>query len=242
MAARRQIVLDTETTGLRLEDGHRIVEIGCVELIDKKETGVTYQLYLNPDRDSDVEAFKIHGLTTEFLKTKPRFGDKVNEFLEFIQGSELIIHNGNKFDIKFLNNELNRVNKGNLWSYISNVVDTLELDKRLFADEKKHSLDAICTRFGISLEGRELHGALIDTALLAKVYIEINNRFSTEDVEADLEQTHWVRGPIKRFNLSLPKVTTSESEELIHLNSLENIKTENKVEPVFFKKVNILRI
>lgn len=241
MAARRQIVLDTETTGLKPEDGHRIVEIGCVELIDKKETGVTYQLYLNPDRESDPEALKVHGLTTEFLKDKPRFSDKVDEFLKFIEGAELIIHNA-KFDIKFLTAELDRANRGSLWNHIKNVIDTLELDKRLFSEERKHSLDAICTRFNISLEGRDLHGALIDTALLAKVYIEINNRFSEEDIEADLEQKNWVRPPVKRLNVTLPKVKISEAEEQQHLALLENIKKSESVEPVFLKTTTSLKM
>lgn len=241
MAARRQIVLDTETTGLKPEDGHRIVEIACIELIDKKETGKTYQVYLNPDRDSDPKALEVHGLTTDFLKTKSRFADEVDEFLKFIEGAELIIHNA-KFDIKFLNAELDKANKGSLWNHITNVIDTLELDKRLFADERKHSLDAICQRFNISLEGRELHGALIDVSLLSKVYVEINNRFSVEDVEADLEQTNWVRGPVKRFNVSLSTVKISEVDESNHLAILENIKKTESVEPVFLKSQTILKM
>lgn len=241
MAAKRQIVLDTETTGLEPKDGHRIVEIACVELIDKKPTGRTYQVYLNPDRDSDPKALEIHGLTTEFLKDKPRFGEKVDEFLSFIEGAELIIHNA-KFDIKHLNAELDKVNKGSIWNHISNLIDTLELDKRLFPDERKHSLDAICERFGISLEGRELHGALIDTNLLAQVYIEINNRFSQEDVEADLEQTNWVRPPVKRFNLSLPRVKVSAEDEESHLVLLSSIKDKEKVEPIFLKTSAALKM
>lgn len=241
MATKRQIVLDTETTGLKPEDGHRIVEIACVELIDGKETGKNYQIYLNPDRESDPEALKVHGLTTDFLKDKPRFADRVDEFLEFIANSELVIHNA-KFDIKFLNSELDKANKGSIWNHIKNVVDTLELDKRLFADERKHSLDAICERFGISLEGRELHGALIDTSLLAKVYIEINNRFSKEDVEADLEQTNWERHTVKRFNVSLPKITLTEKDESEHLALLENIKKTESVEPIFLKSTTSLKM
>lgn len=241
MAARRQIVLDTETTGLKPEDGHRVVEIACLELIDKKPTGKTYQVYLNPDRDSEPKAFEVHGLTTDFLKTKRRFADEADDFLKFIEGSELIIHNA-KFDIKFLNAELDRANKGNLWGHITNVIDTLDLDKRLFADERKHTLDAICERFEISLEGRELHGALIDVTLLSKVYIEINNRFSEADVEADLEQTNWVRGPVKRFNITLPKVNVSENEEIFHLELLKNIQKTESVEPVFFKTATTLKM
>lgn len=241
MAAKRQIVLDTETTGLEPKDGHRIVEIACVELIDRKPTGKTYQVYLNPDRDSEPAALAVHGLTTEFLKDKPRFGEKADEFLSFIAGAELIIHNA-KFDIKHLNAELDKVNKGSIWNHISNLIDTIELDRRLFPDERKHSLDAICERFNISLEGRELHGALIDCNLLAKVYMEINNRFSQEDVEADLEQTNWVRPPVKRFNLSLPKVKVTAEDEQGHLTLLSNIKEKEKVEPIFFKTANTLKM
>lgn len=241
MAAKRQIVLDTETTGLEPKDGHRIVEIACVELIDKKPTGNNYQIYLNPDRESDPKALEVHGLTTEFLKDKPRFAEKADEFLEFIAGAELIIHNA-KFDIKMLNAELDRINKGSIWNHISNLIDTLDLDKRLFPDERKHSLDAICERFNISLEGRELHGALIDCTLLAKVYFEINSRFSQEDVEADLEQTNWVRPPVKRFNLSLPKIKITAEDEQGHLALLTTIKEKEKVEPVFLKTANTLKM
>ena len=116
------------------------------------------------------------------------------------------------------------------------------MDKRLFSEERKHSLDAICTRFNISLEGRDLHGALIDTALLAKVYIEINNRFSEEDIEADLEQKNWVRPPVKRLNVTLPKVKISEAEEQQHLALLENIKKSESVEPVFLKTTISLKM
>lgn len=238
---KREIVLDTETTGLKPEDGNRIVEIACVELIDGQKTGRVFQKYINPERESEPGAFAVHGLTTEFLKDKPKFNEIVDEFIEFIRGSDLVIHNS-RFDVKMINAEFDKINKGSLWGYITNITDTLELDRRLFPKERKHSLDAICERFGISLEDRTLHGALIDTQLLADVYIEINKRFSKEDIEADLEQKNWVRAPVKRFNIELPKVKTTDADELQHTQILADIQKSESVEPVFLKSTNSLKI
>jgi DNA polymerase-3 subunit epsilon len=231
---KRKIVLDTETTGLRPEDGHRIVEIGAVEVIDNVRTGKTYQVYINPERESEPLAFAAHGLSTEFLKDKPRFNDIVDGFLDFIKDSELVIHNAD-FDLKFLNKELENANKGKIWSYIKNATCTLKLDKRLFADEKKHNLDAICTRFGIDLSGRTFHGALLDSELLADCYIKINEMYSSDDIEADLEQTNWVRPEIKRYNVSLSSVTVSVKEEEAHNAFLTRLAEKDKVIPVFTK-------
>jgi DNA polymerase-3 subunit epsilon len=239
--AKRQIALDTETTGLNFKNGDRVIEIGCVELIDKVRTGRTYQIYINPERESAPEAFNVHGLSSEFLKDKPKFNEIVDGFLNFIKDSELLIHNA-KFDIGMLNAELDRVNKGKLWDYVSNVVDTLELDKRLFADERKHSLDAICKRFEINTSERTFHGALIDTELLADVYIEMSRRYSEEDLEADLEQKNWVRPEIKRYNISLPKAKITEEEEINHNNFLIRLKEKEKVEPVFNKVSTSLKM
>lgn len=230
----RKIVFDTETTGLKPDDGHRIVEIGAVEVIDNIKTGRTYQVYINPDRDSEAGAFKAHGLTREFLMDKPRFSDVVDEFLEFIRGAELVAHNA-KFDINFLNAELDRANKGKLWDYVSNVADTLELDKRLFAEERKHTLDAMCERFGIDKSARVFHGALLDSELLADCYIKINEMYSQEDIEADLEQVNWQRPEIKRYNIVLPTVKVSIEEEQNHEDFLNRLAEKEKVTPVFLK-------
>lgn len=231
---KRKIILDTETTGLKPEDGHRIVEIGAVEVINNKKTGKTYQVYINPERDIPQEAVDVHGLTYEFLKDKPRFSEVVDEFLDFVQDAELVIHNAD-FDIKFLNSELDRANKGKLWSYIKNATCTLKLDKRLFAEEKKHTLDAMCIRFNIDTSTRTFHGALLDSDLLADCFIKTNEMYSSEDIEADLEQSNWVRPEIKRYNLSLPKVNVSEKEEQEHMQFLEALSKKEKVTPLFLK-------
>lgn len=233
---KRKIVLDTETTGLKPEDGHRIVEIGAVELIDNKRTGRTYHAYINPQRSMPEEAFNVHKLSDEFLADKPVFRDVVGDFLKFIKDSELLIHNAD-FDIKFLNHELNMADRGKLWDHISNATCTLKLSKRLFSKEKKHSLDAMCERFGIDNKARTAHGALLDSELLADCFIKINSIHSAEDIEADLEQTNWTRPPVKRFNILLPEIKVSADEEKSHLELLARMAEKEKVTPVFSKSI-----
>lgn len=230
---KRKIVLDTETTGLKPEDGHRIVEIGAVEVIDNVKTDKKYHVYINPERESDVGAFKAHGLTTEFLKDKKKFSEIVDEFLDFVNGAELVIHNAD-FDIKFLNKELDNANKGRLWDHIKNVECTLKKDKLLHADERKHSLDAICARYGINTEHRTLHGALLDAELLADVYIHRSTLFSESQIEADLEQTNWVRPEVKRYNVKLTEVSLNAAEEESHNKFLDSLAVKGVV-PVFRK-------
>ncbi|HEY0297164.1 MAG TPA: DNA polymerase III subunit epsilon [Bordetella sp.] len=165
----RQIVFDTETTGLRPEDGHRIVEIGCVELVNRSLTGKTLHFYLNPGRDSEEGALAVHGLTTEFLADKPRFADVADEFLAFIQGAELIAHNAT-FDVKFFNAEFKLIGRGEIAQYCESITDSL-LHARAMFPGKRNSLDALCDRFGISNAHRTLHGALLDSELLAEVWL-----------------------------------------------------------------------
>ncbi len=162
----REIVLDTETTGLDV-NSHRIIEIGCVELINHIPTGKVFHRYINPERSIDKGAFKVHGISEEFLKDKPLFSEIASEFLNFISSDTLVIHNAG-FDIKFLNMELGKLNAKLISS--DRVLDTLPLARKKFGPPA--SLSALCERFGISLESRELHGALIDAELLAKVYVE----------------------------------------------------------------------
>ncbi|WP_459616914.1 DNA polymerase III subunit epsilon [Bordetella sp. 2513F-2] len=165
----RQIIFDTETTGLDPAQGHRIIEIGCVEIINRAVTGRHLHLYLNPDRDSDPEALAVHGLTTEFLADKPRFGDVVEEFLAFIEGAELIAHNAS-FDVKFFNAELQRIGRPPIADLCAAITDSLLHARSLFPG-KRNSLDALCDRFGISNAHRTLHGALLDSQLLAEVWL-----------------------------------------------------------------------
>jgi DNA polymerase-3 subunit epsilon len=165
----RQIVLDTETTGLDPAT-HRIIEIGCVELVNHVPTGRTFHTYLNPERASDVRAFEVHRLSEEFLKSQPFFRDKADEFLDFIAGDQLVIHNA-EFDIGFVNSELKRIARETL--LMSRVIDTISIARQKYPGAQA-SLDALCRRFEIDLSVRsERHGALIDAGLLARVYLEL---------------------------------------------------------------------
>jgi DNA polymerase III subunit epsilon len=167
----RQIVLDTETTGLSAEGGDRIIELGCVELYARKLTGNNLHFYFNPERDSHEDALKVHGISNEFLRDKPKFAELSEEILDYLSDAELIIHNA-AFDIGFLNKELERVGKKPLKAYVSNVIDTLAMAKEMFPG-KRNSLDALCDRLEVDNSGRTLHGALLDAELLADVYINM---------------------------------------------------------------------
>ena len=154
----RQIFLDTETTGLSAENGDRVIEIGCVELLHRKLTGNNLHFYLNPERDSHEDALRVHGITNEFLKDKPKFGEVVDQFLEYIEGAEVIIHNA-PFDVGFLNKELELQGRKPLTTYIEGVIDTLVMAKEMFPG-KRNSLDSLCDRLEVDNSGRTLHGAL----------------------------------------------------------------------------------
>lgn len=181
----REIVLDTETTGLSPKDGHRVIEIGCVELINHLPTGKTFHAYINPLRDVPAEASAISGLTTEFLKDYPIFVKVVEPFLDFIEDSPLVIHNA-RFDMMFLNAELNRLCRPTL--PVTRAIDTLQVARKKFPGSPA-SLDALCRRFQIDLSSRTKHGALVDSELLAKVYLELLGgrqvafKFQTEGAE-----------------------------------------------------------
>lgn len=165
----RQIVLDTETTGLEPTQGHRLIEIGCVELVNRKLTGRHYHQYLNPDREIDAGAIEVHGITNEMLADKPRFPAIVDEMLDFIRGAELIIHNA-PFDLGFLNNELQLLGRNERIRDICGVIDTLVLARQRHPGQK-NNLDALCGRYGVDNSQRDLHGALLDAEILADVYL-----------------------------------------------------------------------
>ena len=167
----RQIFLDTETTGLSADNGDRVVEIGCVELVNRKLTGNNLHFYLNPGRDSHEEALKVHGITTEFLRDKPKFDAVVDKLLAYLQGAEVVIHNA-AFDVAFLNKELELVKRPPFRQHVAGVVDTLVMAKEMFPG-KRNGLDALCDRLGVDNSGRALHGALLDAELLADVYINL---------------------------------------------------------------------
>lgn len=166
----RQIILDTETTGIRVEEGHRIIEIGCLEMIDRKLTGKHFHQYINPERDVEAGALAIHGISADFLKDKPTFLSIVDEFMSFISGAELIIHNA-PFDLSFINHELSLTKLGfNTITNYCSVIDTLQIARRLHAGQR-NNLDALCKRYHIDNTKRDLHGALLDANLLAQVYL-----------------------------------------------------------------------
>lgn len=173
MSSLREIILDTETTGLEPKEGHRIVEIGAIEMVNKVLTGKHFHFYINPERDMPREAYRVHGISGEFLKNKPLFKEIAKDFLDFIADSKLIIHNA-PFDIKFLNYELSLL-QDNYIKYLdlANTIDTVIMARNMFPGAKIN-LDALCKRFKIDNSSRQLHGALLDAALLAEVYVELS--------------------------------------------------------------------
>lgn len=233
---KRQIILDTETTGLKPENGDKIVEIGAVEIIDNKKTGRTFQTYLNPGKEMDEHVIKVHGITNDFLRDKPKFKDIFEDFIKFLDGAETVMHNAD-FDIKFLNKEISDINKGNIWNYTKNTICTLKLDKRLYAGERKHDLNTICTRLNIDISNRIKHGALLDSELLADYFIKVNEIHSINEIEADLEQKNWTRSPIKRFNVKLKSINITPEEEKLHDIYLKTEFEDKTIIPVFKKKV-----
>jgi DNA polymerase-3 subunit epsilon len=168
----RQIVLDTETTGLEPAMGHRVIEIGAVEIFNRRVTGRTYHTYLNPDRGIDAGAIEVHGITNDFLADKPRFHDVSADFLSFIADAELIIHNA-PFDVGFLNAELARLDAGVVTSHCYGVLDTLKMAREMHPGQK-NNLDALCRRYEVDNSNRSYHGALLDAQLLAEVYLAMS--------------------------------------------------------------------
>ena len=176
----RQIVLDTETTGLDPALGHRVIEIGALEIVNRQPTGATYHVYLNPDREIDAGAVQVHGLTNEFLADKRRFADIAHEFLEFVRDAELVIHNA-PFDVGFLNAELAKLGEGPVKRHCT-VLDTLKLAKELHPGQK-NNLDALCRRYEVDNSGRAFHGALLDAQLLAEVYLAMTRGQETLGID-----------------------------------------------------------
>ena len=210
----RQVVLDTETTGIGHEQGHRIIEIGCVELIDRRVTGKHFHVYLNPQRLVDEGAFRVHGISNEFLQDKPLFAEKVTDFIQFVEGAELIIHNA-PFDMGFLNSELKIIKwKKKLENYC-HVIDTLVLAREKYPGQR-NSLDALCKRYGIDQFNRQFHGALLDAEILAHVYLAMTG--GQGNLFADVEETSNYKNvknqEVKALELAEPIVIAAKKEEL----------------------------
>lgn len=224
----RQVVLDTETTGLEWRNGHRVIEIGCVELVNRTLTGRHYHVYLNPEREIDAGAIAVHGISNEFLIDKPRFRDVVAEFEDFVRDAELVIHNAS-FDVGFLNQELSLLERPKIDALCAGVVDTLRLAKEQNPG-KKASLDALCDRHEIANSHRTLHGALLDAELLAEVYLAMTR--GQESLMMALEETPAL-AEVSSDGVSLERpalrvLRASEAELAAHQQVLADIAKANK--------------
>jgi len=212
----RQIILDTETTGLDPAQGHRIVEVGAVEIAGRTLTGNTFHTYLNPDRDSDPEALNVHGLDTEFLADKPRFADVAPDLLAFIADAELVIHNA-AFDVKFLNAELERARRGSLAEHGCRVTDSLMVAREM-RPGKRNSLDALCDAFDITRAHRTLHGALLDARLLAEVWLAMTRgqeALLIDDPQpAEPARVAVAAAPLKKVDASALPIIYANAEEI----------------------------
>jgi DNA polymerase-3 subunit epsilon len=219
----RQIVLDTETTGLEVSQGHRVIEIGCIELRDRRPTGRTFHKYLCPDREVEPGALAVHGITNEFLSTQPRFGEVVEEFLEFVREAELIIHNA-AFDVGFLDSELTRVKRDEAIGEICQVLDTLALARQLHPGQR-NSLDALCKRYSIDNSHREFHGALLDAKILSDVYLTMTGGQGALTLEADAVDAngHAAVVRVDRGTLHIPVPRASQAELAAHERALDAV-------------------
>ena len=232
----RQIFLDTETTGLYPDQGDRLIEIGCVELVNRKLTGNNKHFYLNPGRDSHEEALKIHGITTKFLSDKPAFEAVADEFLAYVKGAEIVIHNA-PFDLGFLNKELALAGRPNFKTHVGEVVDSLAMAKEIYPG-KRNGLDALCDRLEVDRSGRTLHGGLLDAELLADVYINLTrgqDAFVMDPHQADAKGTGTLQ--VDFSTLDLPVLIASEPERVAHEGVLKEIYKSSNGKTILRKPV-----
>jgi DNA polymerase-3 subunit epsilon len=219
----RQIVLDTETTGLEASAGHRIIEIGCVELVHRRPTGRTWHRYLKPGREVDPGALAVHGITNEFLDSQPAFGEVAAEFIAFIDGAELVIHNA-EFDVGFLDAEFERTGLGETIGARCRVCDTLALARRMHPGQR-NSLDALCKRYNVDNSGRDLHGALKDARILVDVYLAMSGGQAALGLDAapDAPGVAAVAAPAARGSVRIPVVQANTDELAAHERELDAI-------------------
>lgn len=217
----RQIFLDTETTGLYPDQGHRIIEIAAVEIFNRRPTQRHFHIYINPEREIDPGAQEVHGISLEFLQDKPLFAQIAEEFIEFIRGAELIIHNA-PFDVGFLNMELAKLGLDKLETYISGIIDTLKMAKEMRPGQR-NNLDALCRHFGIDNSQRTLHGALLDAELLAEVYIAMTRGQESLLMELSSPEEQVTHTSLK-VDLSAVKLLSADAEELVaHQQYIESL-------------------
>jgi len=221
----RKIVLDTETTGLDFRTGDRVIEIGCVELRGRQLTGQRFHAYINPERVIDPGAIAIHGLTNEFLADKPKFAEVAADFMEFVRGAELVIHNA-AFDVGFLNNELGLLQQESIEQICGEVIDTLRMAREM-RPGKKNNLNALCSEFGVDNSGRQLHGALLDAELLAEVYLAMTRGQNSLEIEFASPAVDYSMGGTRQ-RPPLVVLTASEAELADHARVLAEIARESK--------------
>jgi DNA polymerase III subunit epsilon len=231
----RQIVLDTETTGLEVSQGHRVIEIGCLEMKDRRLSGRSFHRYLCPDRDVDAGALAVHGITNEFLASQPRFEDVAAEFLEFVAGAELVIHNA-AFDVGFLEAEIARVpGLGQKLMDSCQVLDTLMLARQLHPGQR-NSLDALCKRYSVDNSKRDLHGALLDARILAEVYLAMTGGQGALTLEADRVELGMV-APVavraERGSVRIPVLRATAEELVAHEAALDVVARACKGQAVW---------
>ncbi len=225
----RQIVLDTETTGLEHSDGHRIIEIGCVEVLNRAITGNNFHKYLQPDRQIDEAAIEVHGISNEFLADKPRFEEIMSDFIDFVDGAELVIHNA-AFDVGFINAELRRAGYDKTLEQHCLILDTLAMAREMYPGQR-NTLDALCKRLDISNAHRTLHGALLDSEILADVYLRMTGGQTDLLLEPDEEngevevQFDFSDQAVKHRNLKIVRASEAELEQ--HQDWLEKLEKES---------------
>ena len=231
----KQIILDTETTGLDPKSGHRVIEIGCIELINRKFTGEQFHVYLNPDRDSEEGALKVHGLTTEFLSDKPRFIEIYDDFIKFIDKSELLIHNA-EFDVNFLDHEIKLLSKKlpSISNCVSKITDTLQIAREKHPGQR-NSLDALVKRYEIGGYDRELHGALLDSQILGDVYLSMTGGQSAlnfSDINDENSSAADQGNNKEHLDLNLRVIELSDEEKNAHKEYLLRMKEETGTDPI----------
>ncbi len=231
----RQIVLDTETTGLNAKLGDRVIEIGCIEILSRRITERHFQAYVNPDRDIEEGAANVHGITREFLADKPRFAEIAGGFLEHIRGAELIIHNAD-FDVEFLDMELKRVKAGRLADHVAKITDTLAFARELHPG-KKNSLDALCERYLVDNSNRTLHGALLDARLLAECFLAMTR--GQESLVMELETPAAAAAALAALNVDVSNlivVRALPDEAALHENYLDTMEKDTRG-PALWRKL-----
>jgi len=221
----RQIILDTETTGLDPNQGHRVIEIAAVEMVNRRLTGVNLHRYIQPDREIDAGAMQVHGISNEFLLDKPRFADIAREFAEFVQGAELIIHNA-PFDVGFLNMELRQAGLPMLDGWVGGVTDTLAMAKALHPGQR-NKLDALCKRYGVDNSARTLHGALVDCELLAAVYLALTRGQESLSIGLDADEAG-LRAASSRERPRPLRLQAGEADLAAHAATLAAIDKESR--------------